>query len=475
MENKQNKKTRTADFQKRDTKPSAKPAFNNRSIRTKKLNIEELDSEFHGIARTKEKIYHVKNVLPGERVEVELPHLKDRSREAEYIYTTTRIITESPDRVKPDCPYVEQCGNCNILHCNYNAQLSLKKAKLDKTLADAEITANNFVTGNQFGYRNKVHLAFTEIEGKTLAGFFNEETHRVIPVRRCLLHGKWYEKLVDILNKWATDNKLSAFKPWFNEGTLRFAVARHFGRNIMVTVVARENIRCMDKLYQMLDKEFDEVSLYLNINTQENSKVFSDKFIFIDGEKKLNGKISGIDFNLSPNSFFQVNEEIAGKIYSTVLDKISAMNVDTVVDAYSGIGITSLLFASRGFNVVSVEIVPKAVDDAKELARLNKLDDKIKFICGDCANILPKLEVPENTAFFVDPPRKGLGVNVCRAIIKFMPKHVVYLSCNPETLVDDIKRLKDGGYDVAEVTPFDMFANTKHCECLVMLSRTKAI
>ncbi len=473
MENRQNKNSKPNNFQKRDTKRTPKPAFNNRSIRTKKLNIDELDNELHGVARTKEKVYHVKNVLPGERVEVELPHLKDKSRESEYIYTTTRIITESPDRIKPNCPYFEQCGNCNILHCNYDAQLKIKKEKLDSTLKNADITANNFVTGNQFGYRNKVHLAFTEVDGKALTGFFNEETHRVIPVRRCLLHGKWYEKLVEILNKWATDNRLSAFKPWFGEGVLRFAVARHFDNNIMVTVVARENIRCMDELYQMLDREFEEVSLYLNINTQENSKVFSDRFIFIDGEKKLNGNILGIDFNLSPNSFFQVNTEIAGKIYETVLDRISKMNVNAVVDAYSGIGITSLLFASRGFDVISVEIVPKAVDDAKELARLNKLDGKIKFICGDCANILPKLDVPENTAFFVDPPRKGLGVNVCRSIIKFKPEHVVYLSCNPETLVEDVKRLKEGGYTVEEVTPFDMFGNTKHCESLCILRKAK--
>ena len=460
------------DFAKKPSTAPAKPQkFSNHVTRTKKLDIERIDSNFCGVAEVKGRIFHVKNVLLNERVEVELPHLKDQSREKTYVYTPIRIITPSPDRVDVSCPYANDCGNCNLLHCKYTAQLRDKAQRLNSTLNQIGVKSAKFIPSEQFAYRNKVHLAFTEVEKKTLVGFFNEETNRVVPVRRCQLHGAWFEKLVNVLNTWATDNRLRAFKPWEQEGLLRFAVCRHLKGRIMVTIVARENIRCMDKLYSMLDKEFKEVSLYLNINTQADSKVFSPKFIHYGGEKKLKGSILAINILLSPNSFFQVNEQIASEIYSKVLDYAATDDTDTIVDAYSGIGITSLLFASKGKNVVSIEVVPQAVEDAKELAALNNLQSKIKHICGDCNNILPKLKVDGRTTFFVDPPRKGLGAKVCETIIKFKPAKIVYLSCNPETLAEDLVRFKDGGYTVEEVTGYDMFPNTKHMESLVCLTR----
>ena len=444
---------------------------NKKNIRTKKLDIEALDADFCGIAHMKGKTYRVRNTLPQERIETELPNLKNKDREKEYIYTPSRIISASPDRVDIPCPYANVCGNCNLLHCSYDAQKRIKVQRFDDDLKEAGIKADNFISSSQFEYRNKVHLAFSESGRQTVVGFFNEENHNVIPVKECLLHGEWFKKLAAILTKWASENHITAFKPWAQTGVLRFAVCRHFNNNIMVTIVARENIRFMDKLYSALDKAFDEVSLYLNINTQNNSKVFSDKFIFINGKRKLHGNILGIDFYLSPNSFFQVNEEIASEIYSAVLEKISSLNADRIVDAYSGIGITSLLFASRGYNVTSIEIVPKAVDDAKELAELNNLKDNIKFICGDCNNILPKLDVTENTVFFVDPPRKGLGKNVSESIIRFKPKHIIYLSCDPTSLGCDLMLLQKGGYSVQSTVLFDMFPNTKHVEGLVVLSK----
>lgn len=455
---------------KKPTQPHGRPMTPSHVTRTKKLNIDKLNDDFVGIADFKGKRFHVKNVLPGERVEVELPHIKDKEREKTFVYTPVRIIEASPMREEPQCAYANTCGNCNLLHVKYDDQIKLKRRWLDEKLGAAGIKSDDFVASEQFGYRNKVHLAFTEVDNKVLTGFFNEETKRVIPVRRCKLHGTWFEKLTTALNTWATDNHLSAFKPWEQTGLLRFAVARHIGSGISVTVVARENIRCMDKLLELLQKSFKRVSLYLNINKQDDSRVFSPKFIHYGGDKKLSGTMLGVEYRLSPNSFFQVNEAIAAKIYSTVLDSVGD-DVDTVVDAYSGIGITSLLFASRGKNVISIEVVPQAVEDAKELAAINKLENRIRFVCGDCNNILPKLKISGKAAFFVDPPRKGLGNTVCKAILKFNPERIVYLSCNPETLAEDLKTLVNGGYKVESAVGFDMFPNTRHVETIVCLCK----
>lgn len=452
-------------------KRPAKSATFNHVTRTKKLDIERLDNNYCGIANVKGRTFCVKNVLNGERVEVELPHIKDKEREKHYIYTPIRIIKESDDRVNVTCPYANACGNCNLLHCKYSSQLKFKENNINSLLKDCGTSVSKTIACEQFSYRNKVHLAFTEVERKTLVGFFNEETSRVVPVRKCLLHGAWFEKLVNILNSWATENHLSAFKPWEQEGLLRFAVCRHLNGRIMVTIVARENIRCMDKLLTLLQKNFKEVSLYLNINTQNDSKVFSPKFIHYGGEKKLKGNMLGVEFHLSPNSFFQINETISAEIYKKVLSYVDNDNIDTVIDAYSGIGITSMLFASVGKNVISIEVVPKAVEDAKELAAINNLDSKIKFICGDCNNILPKLKTGDKTAFFVDPPRKGLGERICGTIIKASPQKIIYLSCNPQTLSDDLKRFSESGYKIEDVIAYDMFPNTKHVETLVCLNK----
>lgn len=439
--------------------------------RLKKLDINELDDSFVGIAYSKNKTYLVKNVLEGERVEVELPCLKNKEREKNYIHTPRRIITASDDRVPTVCSYINSCGNCKLLHCRYEAQIQKKTNKVNAELSSAGLAVSSFTQSRQTNCRNKVHLAFTDDGKRTVVGFFNEETRRVVPVQKCHLHGDWFEKLVSILNKWATDNKLTAFKPWAKSGILRFAVCRYLNGNIMLTIVSRENIRCMNKLYNELCKSFQDVSLYLNINTQENSKVFSDKFIHINSSKKLSGKLLGIDIRLSPNSFFQVNEYIAEKIYSTVLDEAKKAAPDVIIDAYSGIGITSTLFAANGYNVTSIEIVPKAVEDAKELAKLNRIEHNINFICGDCNNILPKLTVSENSLFFVDPPRSGLGAQVCNSIIKFKPKHIIYLSCDIHSLHKDIDCLKNGGYFAESIQLFDMFPNTKHIEALVCIKK----
>lgn len=456
---------------KKTTHKAQKQQLLKQEPRLKKLDIEALDDNFLGTAYSNGKTYHIKNVLPYERVEIEMPFFRNKEREKRYVYVPRRIITESPDRVKSICPYINDCGNCNLLHCAYPAQVREKTARFNDALKSVDIAVSEFTESTQTNCRNKVHLAFTDSGKQTVVGFFNEETHRVIPISKCALHGNWFESVVHILNKWATDNRLSPFKPWAKSGVLRFAVCRCFKDHIMITIVSRENIRCMDKLYEELCKKFKEVSLYLNINIQENSKVFSDKFIYVNGKRKLSGNMLGVDFHLSPNSFFQVNEQIAEKIYSSVLEKTATINPTAVVDAYSGIGITSLLFASRGYDVTSIEIVPGAVNDAKELAALNNLENKIHFVCGDCNNILPKLSVQPNTLFFVDPPRKGLGERVCNSIIKFKPEHIIYLSCDAQSLCEDIKLLNKGGYIAKDAHLFDMFPNTKHVESIVCLTK----
>ena len=199
--------------------------------------------------------------------------------------------------------------------------------------------------------------------------------------------------------------------------------------------------------------------------------MFSQNFRSIAGPKKLRGELLGVKFELSPDAFFQVNTEMAEKMYSRILDMAKEIGPETVVDAYSGIGITSLLFARAGMQVTSIEQVPSAVEDAKAMIKYNKLSDKVRALCGDCAKVLPKLHPKGDTLFFVDPPRRGLGESVCRTIVGFGPKYLLYLSCGPEALAEDIRRLQKGGYKLRSAEPFDLFPHTDHVETICLLER----
>ncbi|MBQ4578270.1 MAG: 23S rRNA (uracil(1939)-C(5))-methyltransferase RlmD [Clostridia bacterium] len=379
------------------------------------------------------------------------------------------------DRQAQPCPYFPRCGGCSRRQVPYGQQLAEKTAYIRKLLAPFGVKAADCRGGKTAECRNKVHLAFTTVEGAVRAGFFDTVTHRVVPVAECPMHGAWYGRLVQAVEGWAAECRIRPYEPRTGRGSLRFVAARYLGGRLMVTVVSQEpRLPGLDKLHRRLEAQFGSVALWLNVNDRRDSAVFSQNFRHIAGEKKLRGEMLGVSFELSPDAFFQVNTEMAELLYTRILELAKERKAETVVDAYSGIGITSLLFAKAGMKVISVEQVRSAVEDTRAMAKRNGLDGRVRAMCGDCAKILPGLRVPEQTLFFVDPPRRGLGESVCRTILRFAPKYVLYLSCGPEALAQDLKRLTQGGYKVRLAEPYDLFPHTEHVETIVLLSREKA-
>ncbi len=434
--------------------------------KTLTLTVTDTDNDFTGVAYRFGKNYHIKNTVTGDVVTV----LDKRIDKKEIYLDYYEVETPSAYRREPVCPFFNECGNCNLLHIKYDRQLKLKTDFVTKKVKEFKTFAHPSVGGNEYFYRNKVHLAFTEKGGKIGLGFFNEETHNVVEIKSCFLHEKWLEILIKAVKTWATELRLTVFKPWTNKGLLRFISARYIDGKIMVTVVATERLRSLKKLYEKLAVSFKEVVLYQNVNNKKTSEIFSDEFYSESEVKKLEGQMNGVNFRLSPNSFFQVNTPIAEKAYAEIIEEIKSSKEPNVLDCFSGIGITSVAFAKTGKSVTSIEIVKKAVEDARELAKLNGVEN-IKFICGDCNEVLRKLKTGNDSVFFVDPPRKGLGQMVVNSILAFAPKKIVYLSCNIETLVLDLKMLTKNGYTVKKVTPYDFFANTRHVETLVVLTK----
>lgn len=431
------------------------------------FEIEKLNDNFEGIAHKKGKMFVIKDALPGEKVEIKNIKKEEKVTKADI----RKIVEPSDDRVARKCRYADKCGACSLLHCSYSLQLSLKKKHLARKLTMLKgVSVSDTVGVKQFACRNKVHLVFGEESGEITLGFFNETTHRVVDVKHCILHGEWYDETVQTIKEWATEQSLSAYNPKSGKGVLRFAVLRKLKNNIMVTIVATCKPKNMNELYFNLMSMYDQVSLYVSVNTNKTNEVMSGKTEYVAGEKYLFGEMLGVKFLLSPQSFFQVNELVAEKAYEKICNIIKSKQAECVIDAYSGIGITSMLFAKSTKQVISIEINPDAVEDAKNLMALNKIKN-VKAMCGDFNKILPTLSVPDNTVFFVDPPRAGLGDSVCRKIASFAPKTLIYMSCNPDTLKSDLLTLTANGYTITEVTPLDMFPNTKHLESIVCLSR----
>ena len=373
------------------------------------------------------------------------------------------------------CPYFPKCGGCAARNVPYDRQLAQKTAYIRGLLRPFGGRVEPCQGGPTEACRNKVHLAFCRENGAVRAGFFDRVTHRVVPVKRCPMHGDWYEKLVRAAEAWATRCRVVPYEPRTGKGSLRFLAARYLEGRLMVTVVSQQPaLPGLDTLHALLEERFGPTALWLNVNRRRDSAVFSRDFRHIAGPKKLRGSLLGVEFELSPDAFFQVNTEMAARMYSRILSLARDIGPDTVVDAYSGIGITSLLFAKAGMKVVSVEQTPSAVEDALAMARSNRLQDRVRALCGDCAKVLPRLRPRGDALFFVDPPRRGLGESVCRTVLRFAPKYVLYLSCGPEALAEDLRRLQKGGYKLQLAEPYDLFPHTEHVETVCLLSKLKS-
>jgi len=432
------------------------------------LDIGRLDDSLRGVAYIGAKRYAVSGALPKEKVAAIVTKTENNVSYAEV----KSVLEVSPYRVESPCKYFPRCGGCQLLHMDYEAGTRFKTALLRKRLLPLGFKeVSDCVSAGKASCRNKVHIAFGKKSNGIDIGFFDDNSHKVINTPSCPMHCDWYTDLVRILREWVTEFGIFVYEPRTLKGHLRFAAARCLHGNIMLTIVSTISaIKNLDELYNMLKVRFQKVSLWLNVNAEKTNEVMAGKLKHIAGDKKLSGNMLGVNFELGPKSFFQVNESMAETIYSKVVELIKESGAECVIDAYSGIGITSALFAKTGIEVISVEIVPEAVQDARALCRNNKVSG-VTHICGDITKILPTLRPQGKTAFFVDPPRAGLGDEVAKTVSAFAPETILYLSCNPASLARDLYIFCDNGYQITSVTPYDMFPNTKHLETLVCMTR----
>lgn len=413
-----------------------------------------------------------------------------------------KILEKSPSRVQPVCPIFQKCGGCQLQHASYDSQLLIKENTVKnafKKISAIDIKIDGVFSGEKiYGYRNKLQLPVREQDGKVKIGFFRENSHDVVETDECFIQPAWSKKIIKIFKDFVDGKTVTAYNENTKNGLVRHIVVREIGGEFIITVVANGNkIPCVNGLIDRLFEGFQTFSLYLNINKNEDNVIFGDKFILLYGNGKISLKEFGVNYSIGPESFMQVNAEVKKLLYSKVVE-LAGLDKDTVViDGYSGAGVMTAMLAKNAKKAYGVEIIKEAVDSANDLAKSNGLEDKMQSICAPCEDVLPSIiehEVKEGnkTVLVLDPPRKGVSLNVLKSALAAKPDKIIYVACSPQSLARDVGVLTGkletssdkilglspstppaATYQIEKTYLFDMFPQTKHVETLVVLSHKK--
>ena len=392
-------------------------------------------------------------------------------------YLVARIeefIKKSPYREeKVDCSVFSRCGGCAFRHVTYEYELEIKKnfvkSCMKKSGLDEVEVKDVLSTGKISGYRNKIQYPLSE-QG---VGYYAAKTHNIINAKEpCPLHDKVFDPVIESVTKFIKEKNISVYNEETGKGLLRHLYLRCTSgedKKVMVCLVINsDRFEFSRELVDALKGHKCVVGIMLCHNTKNTNVILSDRFTMLWGEDHIKDTLNGLEFKISPLSFYQVNHDGAELLYKTALDMADIRKGDTLADLFCGTGTIGLYFKknSEAERLIGVEIVESAVVNAKENAKRNGIDNA-EFVCGD-ANT-PELQGAD--VIIIDPPRKGAEAELIRQIADLSPRQVVYISCDPATLARDMAVFKTFGYTAESVTPVDMFPRTTHVESVACLSR----
>ncbi len=438
------------------------------------LEIEDLDINGNGIGKLDGFCYFVTGALPGETVRVRATKLNKNYGFA----VTEEIVKQSPQRRKPVCRFCKQCGGCTLQHLSYSAQLEWKTNHVQSCLRrigglDAPVSFT-LPSMCEFRYRNKAAFPLGE-DGFLKIGFYSMRSHDLVDIDDCPIQNKDVALLISQLKRWAVHNKISIYNEKTGRGLLRHAVVRtvRSGDMMLTLCINGDELPFQKELiaaYRLMLPRLK--SIMLSINKQKNNTILGDKTVPVYGSETLTEQILGLDFEIGPHSFLQVNSAATETLYNTLFKLLDLNKQDIVADLYCGAGTITLPAAQRSKFVYGVEIVEKAIENARQNARSNGIENA-EFIAGDVqkeiASVIKK--AGRLDAIILDPPRKGLEPDVIRACATSNAPKIGYVSCNPSTLARDLAEFTKLGYAVAAVQPVDMFPQTTHTETVTIIKR----
>ena len=437
--------------------------------------ISDYTAEGQGVAKIEGCAVFIPNAIAGEKVTVRIEKAQKTWASGKIV----EILEKSPHRVNRECPVAKICGGCDFWHMDYAEETSLKAERVrsclnrigGENLEDLPILS----APTCHGYRNKAQYPVSSRKGKAYAGFFKAGTHSVVENDRCLILPPEMDQVKDIVIDHMNRFRIPAYNEADHTGLVRHIYVRRGVVSKQVLVCLSVNGRKLPhapELIEDLKKVPGFTTLVLSVNTKKGNTILGDEFITLYGPGTIEDTLCGLTFRLSPRSFYQVNHHQAQRLYQAAIEQAGITKEDTVLDLYCGVGTITLAMAGAAGKVIGVEVVPQAVEDARENAKRNGIENA-EFFCGDAGQAALELEAKGIRAdvVVVDPPRKGLNADTIEALSRFAPRRIVYVSCDPATLARDVALLKERGYHLKNAMAADLFPRCAHVESVVCLEK----
>ena len=434
--------------------------------------VEGYSSEGLGIVRLNGAVVFVPQVVRGEEIDLRITKVMKTAAAGEAV----KIRKPSVERTKPECPYYGKCGGCDFQHMSYTEELWAKRQRVQDALTrlgGIDLQVEEILGAkNPVGYRNKSQYP---VGAGGEIGFFQARTHKVVPIDRCLIQSEISDRTAQAVRDWMKKYKVSAYDERTGKGLIRHVYVRvnKKGESLCCIVANGKQVPREPELAAFVQGAAPKtVGVVLNTNTRPGNVILGDKYRTIWGRDFLMDTLCGLEFKLSVPSFYQVNRDQAEVLYGKALEYAGLTGEETVVDLYCGTGTITLCMAKQAGSVIGVEIIEAAIHDAKENAERNGIQNA-RFFCADAGEAALRLaeEGTKPDVIMVDPPRKGISMDVIEAMVTMAPQRIVYVSCDPATLARDVKLLEERGYKAVHAEAVDLFPRCAHVESVVCLSR----
>ena len=446
--------------------------------KNKEYEVEIVDNgyEGEGIAKIDDFTIFVNGTIKGEICKILIVKVNKSFAFGKLI----EVVKKSENRVEADCITYKRCGGCNLRHIKYEETLRIKKEIVQNLInknLNNKIDVNDVIgMENPYYYRNKLQYPVGKNkDGIPVMGVFANRTHEIIPTKECLIQNKKAQEVANTIFSFIKENNIPIYDEKTRKDGIRHIIIKIgvLTNEIMcVIVTSQNNIKNEKELVNIIKNKYSEVkTIVKNINDKNTNVILGDRNIILYGDGYILDKLDKYKFKISTKSFYQINPKQTEKLYKKAIEFANLDKKDVLCDLYCGIGTIGIFASNKVKKVYGIEIVEEAIEMAKENAKLNNVDN-IEFIAGDVEVAFKKLledDEVKPTAIIVDPPRSGLDNVTISKILETEVEKLIYVSCNPATLVRDIKLLEEK-YVVKEIQPVDMFPYTSHVECVVAMT-----
>lgn len=419
----------------------------------------------------------IPSLIEGEKAKIIMTYYTSN----QFTGYVSEYLTKSPNRVKPICPVYKDCGGCALMHMSYESQLEFKRNRVIEALKriggiDNVIVDETIGMMNPYFYRNKIQMPVRlDKHNNIISGFYKERTHDVIPITKCYIENEKADQILACIKLLMKKYNISPYDEKTRKGIIRHVLVRssyHFDEIMVVLVTNVDSFKNQDFfIKELVNKEPLITTIVQNVNTKDTNVILGDKERVLFGKGYIIDSICDVKFKISAMSFYQVNPVQVEKLYSLAIEKAKLSTNDLLLDAYCGIGTIGLISSKYCKEVHGIEIVEKAIEDAKDNAINNNIVNA-KYFAGDAGEYILS-QYKKGISYDVvimDPARKGSDSKFLSTLLETKPKKIVYVSCDPATLARDLKTLREG-YDIVSVTPVDMFPHSYHVECVCLLTK----